>query len=100
MDARARRSLALIRRCIAAGRFRLLPHFIRRMHGRGLVWPDLLAAIDAPDGLRADGHDDWGRPRWVLSGRAGDGVPVGIVCVIGSDAAGELTVFITLLWED
>lgn len=75
-------------------------HFVRRMDERGMVWPDALAALDAPTGVRADGADDWGRARWIVSGKAGDGLPLSIACVIGRDAAGEVMVFVTMFWED
>lgn len=96
----ARKALATIRRCVASDRVRVLPHFARRLDQRGMVWADVLAVIDAPDAVRADGHDGWGRPRWILTGEAGDGLPIRLVCVIGRDAAGELTVFVTIFWED
>jgi len=63
------------------------------------VWADVLTLFDAPTGVRADGDDDWGRPRWVVTGKAADGLPLGVVCVIGRDRAGAVTVFVTLFWE-
>ena len=96
MDAAARTALATIRRCAASGRFLLLPHFTRRMDERGIVWPDILAVLDQPAMVRADGSDEWGRPRWIVSGHAADAVRLGFVCVLGHNARGEVTLF----WED
>lgn len=98
MDADARTALSTIRRCIAAGRIRLLDHFTRRMDVRGLVWADVLALIDDPADVRGDGADDWGRPRWIIAGPGADGGRVGLVCVIGRDKAGAVTVFVTMFW--
>jgi len=100
MTAETRRALLTIRRCVNADRFHLLPHFLQRMDERGMTWPDVLALIDAPAGIEADGCDDWARPRWIVTGEASDGLTIGLVCVIGRNDAGELTVFITLFWED
>ena len=100
MDTHARTALSTIRRCIAAGRFVLSRHFTRRLDQRGAVWPDVLAAFDDPRSVRADGFDDWGRARWIVSGDAADGTPLGVVCLIDRDDSGVLTVFVTIYWED
>jgi hypothetical protein len=100
MDGPARRALATIRRCIAADRVRLMRHFRVRLAGRGLLWPDVLTVVDAPTGARSDGFDNEGRARWIITGTAADGTPMGMVCAIGRDDAGDLTVFITAYWED
>lgn len=100
MDAQARRVLSVIRRCIAKDRVRLTEHFRVRLTERGVLWADVLAMIDAPSGLRADGTDDNGRARWIVRGAATDGTSMGVVCAIGRDAGGALTVFVTAFWED
>ena len=56
--------------------------------------------FDEPSGAQADGIDDHGRARWIVRGEAADGTMMGVVCAIGRDQAGELTVFITTFWED
>jgi len=99
MDADARRALRTIHRCIEAGRFRLTAHFRQRMAERGIVWPDLLAIVDGPAEVKADGADDWGRARWIMSGEAANGEPVDLVCVLDRNDAGELVVFITIYWK-
>lgn len=99
MTPEARKTLRTIRRCVAADRVLVLPHFIQRMDERGLVWPDVLTVLDAPATVQADGMDDWGRPRWIVSGEAADGLSASMVCVLSRDARGESTVFITLFWE-
>ena len=99
MKPEARRALQTIRRCVATDRVRLTQHFRVRLTERGLVWPDLLTVMAEPADVKADGHDDWSRPRWIISGDAADGLAVKLVCVIGHDATGKLAVFITMHWE-
>ncbi len=99
MDADAKRALRTIRRCIEVGRYRLTAHARRRLAQRGMVWPDVLAIVDGPAQVKADGADDWGRARWMISGEAPDGLPLELVCVLDRDDAGELVVFITIYWE-
>lgn len=96
MDAPARQALKIIRQCVDAERYRVLPHFRQRMAQRGLVWPDVLAVLDDPAEVRSDGQDRYHRPKWIVSGKAPDGVPVEFVCVIDEDEQGNLTVFITI----
>ena len=100
MDARARHALSTIRRCIAADHVRVLPHFAHRMDARGIVWADVRTIIDDPRTVTGDGDDDWGRPRWILSGGTVRGGVLGLVCVLGKDKAGIVTVFVTAFWED
>ena len=85
-----------IRRCVAAGRFRLLVHFTGRMDPRGLVWADILAVLDSPDDVRHGGPERFDGPKWIIAGTAADGLPIEIVCVLDEDDRGELTVFITI----
>ena len=99
MNAEARNALRTIRRCVAEGRYRLMRHFRVRMAQRGMCWPDVLVVIDTPTDARPDGIDDAGRSRWIVSGQSADGIGMELVCAIGRDAAGELTVFITAYWE-
>lgn len=96
MDSQARRALRTIRGCVRAGRFRLLVHFAQRMDKRGLVWLDILAVLDQPDDVRDGGPERFGRPKWIVTGTAVDGLLVEIVCVLDEDERGELTVFITI----
>jgi len=99
MNAEARSAVRTIRRCIAGGRFQLKAHFARRMDQRGMTWADVLAMVDSPADVRADGVDDFGRDRWIVSGEAMDGLTVELLCVFDRDEAGELVVFITLYWK-
>ncbi len=99
MKATARHALSTIRRCIATDRIRLTLHFRVRLTERGILWVDVLTVLEAPTGARGDGVDDGGRSRWIVSGQAVDGTALGLVCAIGHDAAGELTLFVTAFWE-
>lgn len=99
MDQPSRRALGQIRACVAEGRYRVLRHFTRRMDQRGLFWSDVLAVLDAPSRVRSAGDDDHGRPKWIIEGEAGDGLPLGIVCVLDRNDADELTLFITAYWD-
>jgi hypothetical protein len=94
----ARRTLALIRECIAADRYALAVHFMQRMEQRGLFWPDVLAVIEAPHDVHAEGMDRYNRPRWIIGGPAATGSDIEIVCAIEIDRSE--TEFITLYWED
>lgn len=98
MDAKARRAIKTIRRCIDADQYLLLSHVVQRMDERGLVWADLLGIIDAPTLVQSDGEDDWGRARRLISGHCATSETVTLVCVIGVDAHGERVVFITMHW--
>jgi uncharacterized DUF497 family protein len=100
MSTPARQALSTIRRCIARDRVRLTMHFRVRLTERGVLWADVLTLFDAPTDAKADGTDDHGRARWIVRGAAADGTRMGVVCAIGRDRAGELTVFVTAFWED
>ena len=96
MTTTARKALNAIRRCVAAGRYKLLEHFIQRMDERGLFWPDVLAIIDGPADVCAGGREKWGRPKWIVAGRSAAGDSLELVCVLDTDEHGNLTVFITI----
>lgn len=96
MNAEAKQALETIRECVAAEQYRLLIHFRLRMATRGLVWPDVLAALDDPKDVRYDGPDRHERPKWIVSGVAADGLAVEFVCVLDEDDSGGWTVFITI----
>lgn len=95
MDAKARSALATIRRCCDAGRYRILPHFTKRMDDCGLFWPDVLAVLDDPRAVKASGRDRFHRPKWIIVGTAMDGLPIDLVCALDVDENGDVTVFIT-----
>ena len=99
MDARAKRALRTIRDCVAAGRYLVLAHFIKRMDSRGLFWPDVQSVIDSSEAVEDMGLDKDGRPKWRLRGRATDGLELEIACVLDRDEHGNLTVFITAYWN-
>lgn len=99
MDKNARQALSTIGRCLEADRIRLTLHFRVRLAERGVLWPDVLTLFDKPAKVEADGYDDAGRARWIIGGKAADGEAMSLVCAIGRDDAGELTVFITAFWE-
>jgi hypothetical protein len=99
MNRKTQKALADIRRCVAAGRWRMLVHFVQRMDERGLFWPDVLAVLDSPAAVEDEGADDFGRPKWKVAGRATDGLELEIVCVLDTDTVGRVTVFITLYWK-
>ena len=96
MDAQAREALRIIRQCVARGRYRLMRHFLQRMDERYLVWADILAVLDAPTEVRDAGPEELGRPKWIVAGTSADKLPLEVVCVLDTDEAGRLTVFITI----
>jgi len=96
MDAKARRALRTIRGCVRSERYIVLPHFTQQMDRRGLFWPDVLAVLDDPAEVKAQGFDRFSRRKWILTGTAADGLGVEIVCVLDVDERGEVTVFITI----
>jgi len=96
MDAEARRAGKVIRRCVAAGRYRALTHFTGRMDERGLFWADVLAVVDAPVDVRDGGPEQWGRPKWIVAGESSGGERLELVCVLDTDERGRETVFITI----
>lgn len=93
----ARHALNTIRRCVAEDRVRVSWHFVQRLDQRGMVWPDVLTALERPDGVRDDGQDRHGRPRWIVAGSAADGQPIELVCVI--DKAMDDTLLVTIYWR-
>ena len=99
MDAKARRALGMIQDCLAAGRYRVLAHFVERMDDRGLFWADIQAVIDSAQKVGADGTDRAGRAKWRIRGRTTGRLAVEVVCVIDQDRHGHLTVFITAYWD-
>jgi len=96
MNADARRALATIRRCVEDERYVVLPHFTQRMDQRGLFWPDVLAVLDEPTGVRGDGRDKDDRAKWIVGGKTPDGLAIEIVCALDVDENGDVTVFITI----
>lgn len=96
MNAASRRALNTIRRCVKAGRYRLLVHFTERMDERGLFWPDVLAILDAPTDVRDGGPEQWGRPKWIIEGQSSGGGTLGLVCVLDADENGDVTAFVTI----
>ncbi|MBI5864074.1 MAG: DUF4258 domain-containing protein [Planctomycetes bacterium] len=98
MKANARRALATIRECVELDRVRLRPHFVERMHQRGLFWTDVAAVLDAPADVRDDGTDDFGRPKWIVAGESADRLAVEIVVALDRDDKGRLTIFLTMFY--
>jgi hypothetical protein len=96
MNAKARQALLTIRACVGVGRYRLLAHFAERLHWRGFVWADVLGVIDAPSNVRPGRGEAWRRPRWILSGRAADGLPLTFLCILDRDERRRFTVFVTI----
>lgn len=91
-------AVSVIRECIATNRVIIKAHFTDRMSQRGLFWPDVVAVLEEPTRVRADGHDEFGRSRWLISGAAADGLDIEMLCVI--DDEGPTTVFVTLYWQE
>jgi hypothetical protein len=96
MDRKASRALLTIRACVAAGRYRVLLHCTQRMDQRGLVWPDVLAVLDNPTGVRDAGREWFGRPKWLVAGMAADGERLELVCLLDRNQRGAVTVFVTI----
>ena len=96
MDAKARRALGVIQKCVAAKRYVVLTHFLKRMDQRGFFWADVLSVIDEPSSVRFDGRDRFDRPKWIVAGDTIDGLAVELVCAIDCDDRGNVTVFITI----
>ena len=99
MTNEARAALRIIRQSIDDERYIVTAHFNERMDERGLMWPDVLSAIDTPTYVRNDGLDRFGRPKWVVAGPTSDDLPIEIVCVLDEDASGNTVVLVTLYWE-
>ncbi len=76
------------------------------MQMRALFWPDVKAVIDDPTEVFSDGMDEYGRPKWKISGEAADIGDIEIVCTVESvknetDETDESeTEFIALYWEN
>ena len=99
MTKEARIALRTIRDSLEDGRYVVTAHFSERMDERGLMWPDVLCAVESPTDVRDDGLDRIGRPKWIVAGPTSDDFPIEIVCVLDQDASGTTTVLITLYWE-
>lgn len=89
-----------IRECIDAERVEVKAHFADRIAQRGLVWADVLAIVEHWSHARNDGLDVYGRPRWLIRGKAADDLTAEFLCVLDWDDSGNLTVFITIYFED
>lgn len=98
MTPKAREALRIIRRCVARGQYSVARHFTRRMDERGMVWADVLALLDVQASVRSDGKDEYGCPKWIIAGKATDGVAVEMVCVLDADEQGRYTAFVTIYW--
>ena len=96
MDAKTRKALSVILRSVDDGRYQLTMHFTHRMDQRGMFWPDVLAVLDDPTGVRSGGTDRYDRPKWLLAGTATDECELELVCVLDVDEHGDVTVFITI----
>lgn len=96
MDAPNRQALSIIRRCVARGRVILLSHFRDQLALRNWMWVDVLAVLDAPSDVRDGGEEEWGRPKWIVSGETADGLDIELVCVLDHDDHGNVTVFVTI----
>jgi len=96
MDAKGRKALETIQRCVEADRFVILPHFTKRLDERGFFWPDVQAVVDAPANVRSGGRDEFDRPKWLVSGNTPDEIEIEFLCVLDTDDRGRVTVFITI----
>jgi hypothetical protein len=99
VNAKARQALKVIQACVASGRYRVLAHFTRRMDQRGLFWPDIACVIFSPSDVQDDSMDDFGRPKWKVTGKTSDGLRLEIICAMDRNKQGNLTVFITVYWK-
>jgi hypothetical protein len=93
-----RRTLAVIRECLASDRYAMTVHFSERMVERGLFWTDVQAVIGDPSEVRSQGTDDYDQPKWIIGGEALTGDEIEIVCAVEIDESE--TEFITLYWDD
>jgi len=96
MASDAKAALATIRQCVEEHRIVLLPHFRQRLAERYLLWVDILSILEAPDDVRDEGVDDYGRSKWIVAGEGADGLPVESVCVFDVEDSEEITVFFTI----
>jgi len=94
-----KQALAIIQRCVREDRYTLHDHFVQRMDERGLFLPDVLAIVNQPSRVLMDGHDVFGRPRCLLSGRLTDGTDAQLLAVVEESESGHFTVFITVYWD-
>ncbi len=99
MNAAARNALHIIRTCIAEDRLVFTIHFLQRLDERALVWPDIAAVFDRPTAMREQDDDTFGRPKWIVSGPAADGLPIDVVCVLDHDNRGRTTMLVTVYFE-
>lgn len=53
-----------------------------------------------PSDVRDQGRDEYGRPKWIIAGKATDGLGIEILAVIDRDERGKLIVFITAYWRE
>lgn len=74
-------------------------HFYDRMNLRGMFWPDVLAVVESPAGVRTDGADEYGRSRWFFKGMTTAQSEVELLCVFEGDGTGSVT-FWTIYWDD
>jgi hypothetical protein len=99
MNADAQQALRAIVRCIQTGRYQATAHFLGRMDERGIVWPDVLAALEDADDVRLGGTDPHGRQRWIVAGHAADDLNIEIVCALEGERHRRSAVFITIYWN-
>lgn len=99
-QAKAREAIELIRECVFDGRYEVMRHFVKRLKQRNMVWADVLTLLDEPTDVRSDGPDPWGRPHWIVAGKATDGLPIELACSIDTDEQGHRVVLITIYWPD
>lgn len=100
MKAKFRKVLSEIQACTACERYLVSKHFTQRMDRRGLFWPDIQDVIASPSKVQDAGFDKIGRKKWILSGRASDGLKLEVVCILDFDDNGNIVVFITVYWKD
>ena len=93
-------ALSIILECIELERFEVLEHFRSRLAQRGLFWADVLAVIENCSNAREDGIDLFGRPRWLIKGKAADDFMAELLAVLDRDDEGNAVVFITIYFED
>ena len=91
-------AIQVIRECVDAERAVVKDHFMERLAERGFFWGDVLAVLESPSGIRDDGLDEFGRERWLVTGKVAEAYRAEILCVIDTD--GPTTLFITLYWEN
>ena len=95
-----RAAIAIIRDCVESGRYRRFIHFDERLDQRGLFWGDVLAVIDSPARVLADGQDVHGRDRWLIRRKTSYGLRIELVTLLEQDEHGHWTFFVTLYHLD